>query len=126
LREDLLKSAVSFLSSPNVRSAETAKKVAFLRQKGLTQAEIEEAFKRVGESGVNAAAQTPTSTSAPTAGPVAPRPAVPPRPTTAYTQVVYYPLPPAPPMPFQRIVGLALLVGVSTVGLTAAVLNIIK
>lgn len=50
LREDLIKSAVSFLSSPNVRSAETAKKVAFLRQKGLSQEEIEEAFKRVGDS----------------------------------------------------------------------------
>lgn len=62
LREDMLKNAVSFLSSPNVRSADTAKKVAFLRQKGLTQPEIEEAFKRVGESG--AAATTTTATTA--------------------------------------------------------------
>lgn len=49
LREDFIKLAVSFLSSPNVRSADTAKKVAFLRQKGLSQEEIETAFKRVGE-----------------------------------------------------------------------------
>ena len=51
LREDMLKSAVSFLSSPNVRSADNAKKVAFLRQKGLTTDEITEAFKREGENG---------------------------------------------------------------------------
>ena len=51
LREDMLRSAVSFLSSPNVRSADNAKKVAFLRQKGLTTDEITEAFKRVGENG---------------------------------------------------------------------------
>lgn len=48
LREDLIKSAVSFLSSPNVRSADKGKKVAFLQKKGLNQAEIDEAFKRSG------------------------------------------------------------------------------
>lgn len=72
LREDMLKNAVSFLSSPNVRSADTAKKVAFLRQKGLTQPEIEEAFKRVGDSGA-AAATTATTTTAAAPAPVAVR-----------------------------------------------------
>ena len=47
LNEDLIKSAVSFLSSPNVQSADTAKKVAFLTKKGLSAKEVEEAFKRV-------------------------------------------------------------------------------
>lgn len=69
LREDMLKNAVSFLSSPNVRSAETAKKVAFLRQKGLTQPEIEEAFKHVGESGASVATTTATA-AAPVPAPV--------------------------------------------------------
>ncbi|KAI8048498.1 peroxisomal membrane anchor protein conserved region-domain-containing protein [Thamnidium elegans] len=48
LREDLINSAVSFLSSANVRSADKGKKVAFLQKKGLNQAEIDEAFKRAG------------------------------------------------------------------------------
>ena len=48
LREDVLKSAVSFLTSPNVKSADKGKKIAFLQKKGLNQAEIDEAFKRAG------------------------------------------------------------------------------
>ena len=49
LNEQLIKSAVSFLSSPNVKSAETVKKVAFLKNKGLSAEEIQEAFKRVDD-----------------------------------------------------------------------------
>jgi hypothetical protein len=56
IREDLLKPAVSFLSSPNVRSADRGKKLAFLQKKGLNQREIQEAFKRVGESQPEASA----------------------------------------------------------------------
>lgn len=66
LREDLIKSAVSFLSSANVRSADKGKKVAFLQKKGLNQAEIDEAFKRAGNdeqapSAVTAATTTTTN-----------------------------------------------------------------
>ena len=56
VREDLLKPAVSFLSSPNVRSADRGKKLAFLQSKGLNQREIQEAFNRVGEVQPDAAA----------------------------------------------------------------------
>lgn len=63
LREDMIKPAVSFLTSPNVRSADKAKKIAFLQKKGLNQAEIDEAFKR---SGGNDATTTTTTTVAPT------------------------------------------------------------
>lgn len=49
MREDLIKSAESFLSSPDVQSADKEKKVQFLKTKGLNDEEIEEAFKRVGE-----------------------------------------------------------------------------
>lgn len=49
LRQDLVQSAISFLSSPSVQAADTAKKVAFLQKKGLNQAEIEEAFKKAGQ-----------------------------------------------------------------------------
>ncbi|KAI8137413.1 peroxisomal membrane anchor protein conserved region-domain-containing protein [Fennellomyces sp. T-0311] len=124
LREDLLKSAVSFLSSPNVRSADTAKKVAFLRQKGLSADEITEAFKRVGE---NAPATTTSQAVAarPVSAPVPPtvsRPAVPPRPP----QVVYYPPAPPPVMPIQQLLGIALLAGFGLVGISAAVFRIVK
>lgn len=64
LREDMIKPAVSFLSSPNVRSADKAKKIAFLQQKGLNQAEIDEAFKRAGgDSGSTTATTAATTTS---------------------------------------------------------------
>lgn len=46
MRNDLIESAVSFLSSPNVQNAEKEKKIQFLKNKGLTDEEIEEAFKR--------------------------------------------------------------------------------
>ncbi|PSC69773.1 Peroxisomal membrane PEX14 [Micractinium conductrix] len=47
LREDQLTNAVAFLSHPKVRSSSAASKREFLQKKGLTQAEIEEAFRRV-------------------------------------------------------------------------------
>lgn len=60
LREDMIKPAVSFLTSSNVRSADKAKKIAFLQKKGLNQAEIDEAFKRSG--GDDATITTTTTT----------------------------------------------------------------
>lgn len=62
IREDMIKPAVSFLSSPNVRSADREKKIAFLQKKGLTQAEITEAFKRAGVEGDSTVATTTTTT----------------------------------------------------------------
>lgn len=47
MKEDLIKSAVSFLSSANVQTADRDKKVEFLKKKGLNDQEIGEAFKRV-------------------------------------------------------------------------------
>ena len=61
LNEQLIKSAVSFLSSANVKSAETVKKVAFLKNKGLSAEEIQEAFKRVND--VVPSVSTPTTVS---------------------------------------------------------------
>ncbi|KAI8370450.1 peroxisomal membrane anchor protein conserved region-domain-containing protein [Radiomyces spectabilis] len=128
LREDLLKSAVSFLSSPNVRSAEKSKKVAFLQKKGLNQEEISEAFKRVGDS---APAGSVLQVSAPVvaANPTAP----PPRPAMPYVQqpaappqVVYYPMPPAPTVPTQQVMAMAVILGVGAVGVTAGLVGIVK
>lgn len=69
MREDLVKSAVSFLSDPKVQSAPLAKKVSFLESKGMTAEEIEEAMGRVsGKTTVQPATSSATT--------VAPAPAV--------------------------------------------------
>lgn len=47
MREELITSAISFLSDPKVQSAALAKKVSFLESKGMTSEEIEEAMSRV-------------------------------------------------------------------------------
>ena len=60
LREDQVRSAVGFLTHPKVRGSPDAQKQAFLRQKGLTDPEVTEAFRR--------ARQVPSS-SAPAGGP---------------------------------------------------------
>ncbi|KAK9800338.1 hypothetical protein WJX73_005393 [Symbiochloris irregularis] len=46
LREDQVENAVAFLSHPKVRGSSTASKRAFLENKGLTAAEIDEGFRR--------------------------------------------------------------------------------
>lgn len=50
MNEDLINSAVSFLSDPNVASSPLTKKVEFLESKGLNQQEIEEALNRANAS----------------------------------------------------------------------------
>ncbi|KAI8144327.1 peroxisomal membrane anchor protein conserved region-domain-containing protein [Fennellomyces sp. T-0311] len=63
MREDLIQSAVSFLTDPKVQSAALTKKVSFLESKGMTAEEIEEAMSRAN-------GKTPTSTAvAPPAAP---------------------------------------------------------
>ncbi|KAG0167937.1 hypothetical protein DFQ28_002880 [Apophysomyces sp. BC1034] len=131
LREDLLKSAVSFLSSPNVRSADSAKKIAFLKNKGLNQQEIDEAFKRVGETTTvegttQAAATAPTTTATTTALPEAPL--IPARPAVHAStppQIVYYPIVP-PSMPVERVLATAIIFGLGAVGVTAGLVGIIR
>ncbi|PIA15639.1 hypothetical protein COEREDRAFT_87606 [Coemansia reversa NRRL 1564] len=58
LREDIIESAVRFLSDPKVQSSTLAKKVSFLETKGLSNAEIEDALSRAKK------AQAPISTQA--------------------------------------------------------------
>jgi hypothetical protein len=47
MRQDLLHLAESFLTSESVQSSDKESKIHFLRNKGLKDEEIEEAFKRV-------------------------------------------------------------------------------
>lgn len=46
LREDLIKTAVNFLTNPNVQRSPASQKEAFLKKKGLTADEIRIAFER--------------------------------------------------------------------------------
>ncbi|ORX58981.1 hypothetical protein DM01DRAFT_1381598 [Hesseltinella vesiculosa] len=62
LREDLLKLAHKFLSSPKVQAASKEKKVAFLKSKGLTDDEVAVAFDRVGETPPASTTTTTTAT----------------------------------------------------------------
>ncbi|KAI9267451.1 peroxisomal membrane anchor protein conserved region-domain-containing protein [Sporodiniella umbellata] len=120
LREDLLKSAVSFLSSANVQSADKEKKIAFLQKKGLTSTEIDEAFKRAGNTPVVASDPLP-NVSAVAGRPI---PIVPSR--ASVPQIIYQPLPTAPLMPIQKVFALAVILGMGTVGFTSAIVGVLK
>ncbi|KAK7350617.1 hypothetical protein VNO77_09434 [Canavalia gladiata] len=50
MREEQIQNAVKFLSHPTVRSSPVIRRRSFLEEKGLTQEEIDEAFRRVGDS----------------------------------------------------------------------------
>uniref|UniRef100_A0A1D2AAM9 Peroxisomal membrane protein PEX14 n=1 Tax=Auxenochlorella protothecoides TaxID=3075 RepID=A0A1D2AAM9_AUXPR len=92
LREDQLQNAVSFLSHPKVRSSAVEQKRQFLQRKGLTDAEIEEAFRRVPEAPAAAyvPAPSPHSVVAVPAGTVTP---------AGYVPVQQQQLVPAQPQP---------------------------
>lgn len=60
-REELISSAISFLSDPSVASSPLEKRIAFLQSKNLTQDEINIALSRVGED--------PSPSIAPSQGP---------------------------------------------------------
>ena len=62
LREDQIANAVQFLTHPKVTSSPAATKRSFLERKGLTAAEIDEAFARAPEQ-----PPTPPATVTPTA-----------------------------------------------------------
>jgi len=61
IREDLVSSALTFLSDPKVHASPLAKRLAFLESKGLTQEEITEVLNRLN----NPAPTSPSSSSAP-------------------------------------------------------------
>ena len=61
IREDLVSSALTFLSDPKVQSSPLTKRLAFLESKGLTQEEITEVLNRAN----NPQATTPTPSTSP-------------------------------------------------------------
>lgn len=60
LREDQVQNAISFLAHPNVSPSPPATKRSFLERKGLTAAEIDEAFRRVPGSNTESTSSTAT------------------------------------------------------------------
>jgi peroxin-14 len=58
LREDLITSAVTFLSDPKVQSSPLTKRLSFLESKGLTQEEITEVLNRLNNPAHVAAASS--------------------------------------------------------------------
>ena len=50
-RQELISSAISFLSDPKVQSSSIAQRIAFLESKGLTSPEIDEALRQSGMVG---------------------------------------------------------------------------
>ena len=70
LREDLVSNAVQFLRHPNVVGTPLARRVAFLKRKGLTGSEIDAAVRRAAAAASEAGSAAPSSVSvvvAPTA-----------------------------------------------------------
>ncbi|CAO3637699.1 unnamed protein product [Cunninghamella blakesleeana] len=144
LREDKLKLAVSFLTSPKVQTADKSKKTAFLKQKGLTDQEIEEAYKRAdGSSSTITTTQNinkvPTSNSnviqsqsqqstySPSSTTSNLAPIIPSRPpVTRPTQVVYYSAADPERLSVKKMIGLALFFGIGAVGLTSSLLTVVK
>lgn len=56
-RDYLVAQAVTFLRSPNVKDTSKERKIAFLKQKGLSEEEIDHAFSLVGDKEQNISAE---------------------------------------------------------------------
>ncbi|KAI9310796.1 peroxisomal membrane anchor protein conserved region-domain-containing protein [Dichotomocladium elegans] len=104
MREDLIQSAVSFLTDPKVQSAALAKKISFLESKGMTSEEIEEAMARCNGT-------TPTAA---VAGAVTPANVVPYNTTTSSQPP---PVPSRPRYDWRDIFIAAVITGGATYGL---------
>lgn len=102
MREELITSAISFLSDPKVQSAPLAKKVSFLESKGMTSEEIEEAMARA--NGKAATVSTTTTTSSIPQGAMVQQPGM-------MMQHAPPPLPPRPAYDWRDIFIAAVLAG---------------
>ncbi|KAJ8660572.1 hypothetical protein O0I10_003619 [Lichtheimia ornata] len=112
MREDLIQSAVSFLTDPKVQSAALTKKVSFLESKGMTSEEIEEAMSRANGK---APAATTTATAAAPVATQQPGGAVVPYNTAVATQPP--PVPARPSYDWRDVFIAAVLAGGATYGL---------
>lgn len=97
LREDLIVSAVAFLKDEKVASAPMNKKIEFLKDKDLTQDEIQEALRRADSGNVGSVAESSTGTTTTSTRndqtvnrPAPVSPAAPP-PLPAYSHLAYTP-----------------------------------
>ncbi|KAG0324871.1 hypothetical protein BGZ99_001337 [Dissophora globulifera] len=137
VRENMVQQAVSFLSSPNVQSADESKKTQFLEKKGLTVKEIELAKARVAGNATAPATSgspVPPTSYQPSASPASSgsvAPPVPPRdyaPMQPYTQPVYIQQQPqsqlvADPNAFKRKLVIAMLISGGVTVLTSVIVQ---
>ncbi|KAI8076768.1 peroxisomal membrane anchor protein conserved region-domain-containing protein [Halteromyces radiatus] len=121
-REDLLMLASSFLSSSKVQAAEKSKKIAFLKSKGLTDAEITEAFRRLDQqTSISETSPQPSSALKYTSPSTSLIPEQPMEPL-----ILYHPAPTAPIVPTQQTFALALIFGVGLTGVACGLIGIVK
>ena len=93
LRQDMVASAVSFLTDPSVHETPLTKKIQFLEAKGMSSGEIQQALAQSQNGTGSAPSQAPATVSAPAP---APAPAIYP---PYYGSNAYPPPPPPPPPP---------------------------
>ncbi|KAI9303236.1 peroxisome membrane anchor protein Pex14p [Cunninghamella echinulata] len=146
LREDLLKLAINFLSSPKVQSADKEKKITFLKSKGLTDAEITEAFKRNDQQNTTTTTTTTTnstssdnnvstslSTSPSTATSSAsssinynppPTSLIPEKPLEPL--IIYQPAPEPEKVPTSQVLAMSIIFGIGMTGIASTFIGIVK
>ncbi|CAO3607072.1 unnamed protein product [Cunninghamella blakesleeana] len=156
LREDLLKLAVNFLSLPKVQTATKEKKITFLKSKGLTEAEITEAFKRTEQQNNNtsttpesttASSSSSSSTSATTPEATTTTPpsstfassssSIPslkyiPPPTALIPEkpleplIIYQPVPEPEKVPTSKVLAMSIILGIGMTGVASSLISIVK
>ncbi|CAK9785612.1 hypothetical protein CC85DRAFT_272469 [Cutaneotrichosporon oleaginosum] len=113
-RQELISNAVLFLNDPKVQSSPLTQRIEFLQNKGLNEAEIQQALNEAA-GGSGSVAPAPAVTSAPVAPPAYARPAPP-----QYGFGQMYAAPPEPPKrDWRDIFIMAVVSGGVVYGLTA-------
>ena len=120
LREDQVKNGLSFLQHEKVQSTPLPERMAFLKNKGLTDAEVNEAVRRYKEAGGGGAAASsqPVQVQVPSGQ----APVVYQQPPT----VVYQPMPQPPPAPEQPLWARVLVPASLTLSLSAGLAFLYK
>ncbi|CAO3649683.1 unnamed protein product [Cunninghamella echinulata] len=143
LREDLLKLAINFLSSPKVQTADKEKKITFLKSKGLTDAEITEAFKRNDQQNTTTATTTTTSdniastslgtspsttTSSTSSSSIdytpPPTSLIPEKPLEPL--IIYQPAPEPEKVPTSQVLAMSIIFGIGMTGIASTFIGIVK
>ncbi|PRP84677.1 peroxisomal membrane protein PEX14-like [Planoprotostelium fungivorum] len=121
IRESLIESSINFLNHPRVKPSPKDQKIAFLKKKGLTTEEIDEAFRRVSGDDASAVGGLQQPASRPVGRPANEGLQVPPPPYYPPPQQQIIQAPPVQPGWYQTGTGLALIIfGAAGLGLGAS------